>query len=90
MWVFDDGSNTKIMEWIPVVFVVFKFLVLATGMFFAIKWHYDQGKKGKAQESRAVLRASAKVAALFVVILVGLGLVTFALARVLGLDLGYP
>jgi hypothetical protein len=90
MWVFDDGSNTKIMEWIPVVFVVFKFLVLATGMFFAIKWHYDQGKKGKAQESRAVLRASAKVAVLFVVILVGLGVVTFALARVLGLDLGYP
>jgi hypothetical protein len=90
MWVFDDGSNTKIMEWIPVVFVVFKFLVLATGMFFAIKWHYDQGKKGKVQERRAVLRASGKVAALFVVILVGLGLVTFALARVLGLDLGYP
>ncbi|MFS2016633.1 hypothetical protein ACL58G_00955 [Massilia sp. GER05] len=78
------------MEWIPVVFVVFKFLVLATGMFFAIKWHYDQGKKGKVQERRAVLRASGKVAALFVVILVGLGLVTFALARVLGLDLGYP
>ena len=78
------------MEWIPVVFVVFKFLVLATGMFFAIKWHYDQGKKGKVQERRAVLRASGKVAALFVVILVGLGFVTFALARVLGLDLGYP
>jgi hypothetical protein len=33
------------IDWIPVVFVTFKFLVLGTGMFFAIKWHYDQGKK---------------------------------------------
>ena len=78
------------MEWIPVVFVVFKFLVLATGMFFAIKWHYDQGKKGKKQEQRAVLRASVKVAAVFVLTLLGLGLVTFVLARVLGLDLTFP
>ena len=75
------------MDWIPVVFVVFKFLVLGTGMFFAIKWHYDQGKKGKENERRAVLRAGGKVAAVFVVALVGLALVTFALARMLGLDL---
>jgi hypothetical protein len=77
------------MEWIPVVFVIFKGLVLGTGMFFAIKWHYDQGKKGKAKESRAVLRASGKVAAIFVLALVSLGLVTFILARMLGLDLGF-
>jgi len=78
------------MDWIPVVFVVFKFLVLGTGMFFAIKWHYDQGKKGKEKERRAVLRASGKVAAVFVLVLVGLGIVTFALARKLGLDLAFP
>ena len=78
------------MEWIPTVFVAFKVLVLATGMFFAIKWHYDQGKKGKKQEQRAVLRASVKVAAVFVLTLLGLGLVTFVLARVLGLDLTFP
>jgi hypothetical protein len=77
------------MEWIPVVFVIFKGLVLGTGMFFAIKWHYDQGKKGKIEERRAVLRASGKVAAIFVVALLVLGFVTFALARVLGLDLGF-
>ncbi len=75
------------MEWIPVVFVVFKFLVLATGMFFAIKWHYDQGRKGKQEEQRAVLRASGKVAAVFLLSLLGLGLVTFAFGRMLGLDL---
>jgi hypothetical protein len=79
------------MEWIPVVFVVFKALVLGTGMFFAIKWHYDQGRKKRKteKETRAVLRASGKVAAIFVVSLIGLGFVTFALARVLGLDLSF-
>jgi hypothetical protein len=59
-------------------------------MFFAIKWHYDQGKKGKENERRAVLRASGKVAVVFVVTLLGLGIVTFDLARMLGLDLTLP
>jgi hypothetical protein len=80
------------MDWIPVVFVTFKFLVLGTGMFFAIKWHYDQGKKEKekAKEKRAVLRAGGKVAAVFVLSLLSLGLVTFVLAGMLGLDLTVP
>jgi hypothetical protein len=76
------------MDWIPIVFVTFKVLVLGTCMFFAIKWHYDQGKKEK--EKRAVLRAAGKVAAVFVLSLLGLGLVTFFLARRLGLDLTFP
>jgi hypothetical protein len=37
----------KIMDWVPIVFIVFKVLVFGTCMFFAIKWHYDQGKKKK-------------------------------------------
>ena len=78
------------MDWIPIVFVIFKALVLGTGMFYAIKWHYDQGKKGKIAERRAVLRAGGKVAALFLLSLLGLGLVTFALIRVLGMDLTFP
>jgi hypothetical protein len=73
------------MDWIPVVFVTFKFLVLATGMFFAVKWHYDQGRKGKQQEQRALLRASGMVALIFVVSLLVLGLLAFALIRVLGM-----
>ena len=76
------------IDWIPIVFVTFKFLVLGTGMFFAIKWHYDQGKK--VEEKRAVLRASGKVAAVFVLSLLGLGLVTFVLIRMLGMDLTFP
>lgn len=80
------------MDWFPIVAVMFKFLVLGTGMFFAVKWHYDQGKKhkDKEKEKRAVLRASAKVAALFVLALVVLVFLTFVLARKLGLDLSMP
>lgn len=80
------------MDWIPIVFVAFKVLVLGTGMFFAIKWHYDQGnkEKEKATERRAVLRAGAKVTAVFVVALVGLVLVNFLIAKRLGLDLTLP
>jgi hypothetical protein len=54
-------------------------------MFFAIKWHYDQGKKKKVRETREVLRASGIVAAVFVVSLLVLGLVTFGLTRMLGM-----
>jgi len=80
------------MDWIPIVLVTFKVLVLGTGMFFAVKWHYDQGKKEKEREKdkRAVLRAGGKVAAVFVLSLLGLGLATFVLARMLGLDLTFP
>ena len=80
------------MDWFPIVAVTFKVLVLGTGMFFAIKWHYDQGKKEKekAKEKRAVLGAAGKVAAIFVLSLLGLVLVTFALGRKLGLDLTLP
>jgi hypothetical protein len=82
------------MEWIPIVLVTFKVLVLGTGMFFAIKWHYDQDNKGKGKnkklEKRAVLRAGGKLAAAFTLSLLGLVLVTFAAARMLGLDLTFP
>ena len=78
------------MEWIPIVLVTFKVLVLGTGMFFAIKWHYDQGKKENGKDRRAVLRTAGKVAAFFVLALLGLVFFTFVLARWLGLDLTLP
>lgn len=77
------------MDWIPVVLVTFKVLVLVTGMFFAVKWHYDQGKKEKALQKGAVLRACGKVAAIFMVLLLCLGLVTFDISKMLGLDLTF-
>jgi heme/copper-type cytochrome/quinol oxidase subunit 2 len=79
------------MDWIPLILFTFKFLVLGTGMYFAIKWHYDQGKKeeDRDREKRAVLRASGQVTAVFVLSLLGLGLVTYELCNMLGLDLAF-
>ena len=79
------------IDWTPIVLVTFKALVLGTGMFFAIKWHYDQGKKDqdKAKQNRAVLRASGKVVAVFMLLLLALGIVTFFVVRVAGLEMSY-
>ena len=73
------------MEWIPVLFGTFKALVLGTGMFFAIKWHYDQGKKENGR--RATLRSGGKVVAAFVLGLVVVGLIAFGLVSTLHLNL---
>ncbi|MFA9217879.1 MAG: hypothetical protein ACEQSK_12350 [Sphingomonadaceae bacterium] len=80
------------MEWIPIVFVAFKALVLGTGMFYAVKWHYDQGQKEKdgGKELRAVLRATVKVVAGFSMALLVLGLVTLVVVRMLGMELTFP
>lgn len=73
------------MDWIPIVFVIFKVLVLGTGMFFAIKWHYDKGKK--ANGTRATLRTGGKVVAVFVLALLFVGVITVVLVRMTGLNL---
>jgi hypothetical protein len=77
----------NIMDWFPIVFGTFKVVALAIGMFFAIKWHYDQGRKDNA--SRVAVRTIGKVAALFLLALFGLGFATFTLARKLGMDLTF-
>ncbi|QNN58602.1 hypothetical protein H9K76_07160 [Diaphorobacter ruginosibacter] len=76
------------IDWIPVVFVTFKVLIFGACMFFAIKWHYDQGKRGA--DRRALLRAGGKVAAIFVLLLLGVLFFTFTLATKLGMDLRLP
>ena len=48
------------MDWVPVVFIIFKVLVFGTCMFYAIKWHYDQGKKKKAEAEAGELQAPAE------------------------------
>ncbi len=77
------------IDWVPVVFVTFKVLMFGTCMFFAIKWHYDQGKK-KGADTRALLRTSAKIVAAFLLALLCVGLLTFTLATQLGMDLNLP
>ncbi|MFC3440133.1 hypothetical protein ACFOKF_02795 [Sphingobium rhizovicinum] len=75
------------MDWVPVVFIIFKVAVLGTGMFFAIKWHYDQDKKTRKGE---VLSAVGKISAVLALSLLGLLFFTFMLARTLGLDMTFP
>ena len=41
----SQPGKTQMMDWFPIVLIAFKLVVFGTGMFFAIKWHYDQGKK---------------------------------------------
>lgn len=41
------------MDWVPIVFITFKVLVFGTCMFYAIKWHHDQGKKAKEEARRS-------------------------------------
>ena len=74
------------MDWVPVAFIVFKVLLFAVGMFFAIKWHYDQDKK--KMSTRALLRTGAKIAIVFTLLLAVLLLFTFGLASMLGMDIG--
>mgnify|MGYP003621511837 FL=1 len=76
------------IDWIPVVFVVFKVLIFGACMFFAIKWHYDQGKK--RMDKRALLRTGSKLVAIFLLALMAVLLFTFGLAKMLGMDLSLP
>jgi uncharacterized membrane protein YidH (DUF202 family) len=87
------GNSLEIrttMEWFPIVFFTFKALVLGTGMFFAIKWHYDQGKKKNGMDRRTLVLGVAKVVLIFVVLLAVLGYLTLLLVRKLGLDWTIP
>lgn len=43
--------------WVPVIFGTFKLVVLGTGMFFAIKSHYDGEKKEKAKAKEQEMKA---------------------------------
>ena len=49
----------KIMDWIPVIFIAFKFLVLGTAMFFSIKSHRDKQKEEQEEERERQNRINA-------------------------------
>lgn len=75
------------MDWVPVCFIIFKVVVLGAGMFFAVKWHYDQDKKA---QKGGVLSAVGKIGAILMISLLCLLFATFMLARTLGLDMTLP
>ena len=81
----------RVMDWFPIVFIVFKILVLGVGMFLAVKWHYERGKgKGKGKERRATPQVVVKMGAVFVLLLLSVLFVTFFFSNKLGLDLTFP
>lgn len=76
------------IDWVPVILLAFKALIFGACMFFAIKWHYDQGKK--KLDKRTLLRTGGKLAALFLLALALVLLFTFGIAKMLGMDLNMP
>lgn len=73
-------------DWVPVLFVTFKVIIFLTCMFFAIKWHYDQGKK-KGTDTRTLVRSSAKIVVGFIFAVAAVLLMTFFFASKMGMDL---
>ncbi len=75
------------MDYIPVFLMIFKITILGSGMFFAIKWHYDQDQK---TNRGAVISTVSKMAAILLLLLLCLLFFTFKLATMLGMDLTFP
>lgn len=72
------------MDWIPITFIAFKVIVLGIGMFFAVKWHYDQDRKAAKGNALHIAKTVSAVLVPFLLILMA---VTFALVRTLDLEL---
>lgn len=47
------------VNWFPYVFFPLKVIVLCIGMYYAIKWHYDQGKIKREAEAAASAKRKA-------------------------------
>jgi cation transporter-like permease len=82
-----DAHEAIIMEWTPIAFGTFKALALGIGMYYAVKWHYDQEDKA---ERGTLLRTGGMIAAAFILALVIVGSIAFVLSSMLGLDLSLP
>lgn len=82
------AGNAQV-DWVLIVFVLFKGLIFVAGMVFAIKWHYDKERK-KGADPRALLRMGGRFVAIFMLLLVVVLAATFGLARMLGMDLSLP
>lgn len=76
------------MDWVLVAFVLFKGLVFVTGMYLAVKWHYDQEKR--PADVRGLVLAGARYSAFFLLALLLVLGFTLGLARMLGMNLSLP
>jgi hypothetical protein len=54
----------EIMDWVPIVFITFKLLVLGTVVFFSIKSHHDKEKEEQEEERARQARASGRGSAI--------------------------
>jgi len=45
------------MDWVPIVFITFKFVVIGTALYFSIKTHRDNAKKEREEERERQERA---------------------------------
>jgi flagellar basal body-associated protein FliL len=52
------------MDWIPIVLITFKLLVLGAAMFFSIKSHHDKQKEEQEEERQRQARAAGTGSAL--------------------------
>ena len=46
------------MDWIPIVLITFKLLVIGAALFFSIKSHHDKEKEEQEEERQRQARAS--------------------------------
>lgn len=79
-------GNSSMYDWVPYAFATFKGVSFVACMFFAIKWHYDQGKK-KGLDSRTIWLNAAKIAGAFFVALALVVTLTLFVAAQMGMDL---
>lgn len=82
------SAESAAVDWVLVVFILFKGLVFVTGMYFAIKWNYDQQKT--KIDGQALLRVGTQIVAIFVLVLLVLLTLTLGLAKTLGMNLSLP
>lgn len=73
-------------DWVPVAFATFKGVIFVMCMFFAIKWHYDQGKK-QGKDARALLRSGLLIAGAFLLAVAAVLWLTLGVASRMGMDL---
>jgi hypothetical protein len=73
--------------WVPISLGLFKAVALGVAMYYAIKWHHDQGG---TVDRRAMLRTGGILTATFALVLLVVVIIAFALGSMLGLDLSMP